>query len=233
MNRSRIEWTDFTWNPVVGCSRGCAYCYARRIAKPRGKCQKCRDFKPHLHPERLDDPVRRGKPAKIFVCSMGELFDPALPGADIERVADACYRASHHTYQLLTKQPDRMAAALKAHQWPREIWAGVSVESPDVSWRINALGSCQAAVRFVSFEPLLRQMYRMSPYNSFRILGPRLEGVDWIIIGAQTGPGAQRPDPAWVRGIITTARYYGCRVFLKDNLKWRKKIQEWPAGYGE
>ncbi|MFA4972138.1 MAG: DUF5131 family protein [bacterium] len=234
MNRTKIEWADFTWNPIVGCTHGCPYCYARRFAK-RQKCPQCREFTPHLHPERLDEPLRKRKPSRIFVCSMADLFDPLTGGVESGRVMHgrlwtqvcdvmADVRAQHHTFIVLTKQPEIMwrRLATRYHPIPRNWWLGVSVTNQeDADERIPALLSIKAAVRFISLEPLLGPV-------DLHPLWLDARSLSWVIVGAQTGPGAVAPKPEWIESIIWQCRVAGVPLFLKDNLKWPKVIREFP-----
>ena len=221
MNRTAIEWTDFTWNPVVGCSRGCSYCYARRLAKRmKHRCQECYDFTPHMHRERLREPLTVKKPSKIFVCSMGELFDPELGWARIWGVLDAIQFAQEtrrHTFQVLTKRPDIASRRLGKVGWPN-MWLGVSVEDAGAKERMWQLTHIPAGVRFVSFEPLLGDMGVL-----------QFRRIEWVIIGAQTGPGAVRTKPEWVQGIIDQAREQDVPLFVKNNVGWPETIREWPT----
>ena len=210
-----IEWCDFTWNPVVGCTCRCSYCYARRLAKRfKGRCQQCYEFTPHLHPERLGEPLRRKKPARIFVCDMGDLFDKNVPMEWIDRVYRTMNHSPQHTFQLLTKQPHRANTRF----WPHNVWLGVSVENQGADFRVRTLRHSAARVKFVSFEPLLGRVHI------------DLNGIDWIIIGAQTRPEIQ-PRVEWVQWLIAEARRVGAAVFLKNNLDWwgpGERYREFP-----
>ena len=160
-NQSTIEWTDATWNPVTGCTQvspGCDHCYALTFAErfrgvPGHPYEQGFDLR--LWPERLDHPLRWKKPRRIFVNSMSDLFHKDVPDEFIHRVFDTMVRADRHTYQILTKRPQRLARLGQSLPWPPHIWIGVSVESNDYVWRADYLRRVPAAVRFISAEPLL------------------------------------------------------------------------------
>ena len=217
MNKTAIEWTQFTWNPLTGCTRGCTYCYARRMAyRLRGRYGYPQDdpFAPTFHPDRLHEPSQRKKPAKIFTCSMGEMFDPNVEWPWVQEIFFEMVANPHHTFQVLTKQ------VLTASQFifPDNCWIGVSIDGKYTNNRhIRLVANVRAATKFVSFEPLL------GPVSS-----PGLEGIDWIIIGAMTGPRAVPPEKEWVEDIINEARAQDIPVFLKDNLHWNEQVREWP-----
>jgi len=168
-----------------------------------------------FHEDRLHEPSQRKKPAKIFTCSMGELFDLTVKSKWIRWIFSVMQSTPRHTFQVLTKQPDT------AHDWnfPENVWLGVSQDGKytDVVDIWPLLWS-NARVKFVSFEPLLGPV------------APRLKGLDWVIIGAQTGPGAVPPRKEWVEDIIREARIEDVPVFLKDNLYWKEQVREWPRG---
>jgi len=215
MNPTVIEWTIFTWNVIVGCLMGCPYCYARRQAKRfKHRCLKCYRFEPHFHPERLTKPLRVKKQSMIFSDSMGEPFGPWVPREWVEAILDIVRRCPRHTFQFLTKCP----AGAKGYTFPANCWIGTSVDRSAALGRLDILREVTAPLRFVSFEPLL------GPMGDFD-----LRGIDWVIIGAQTGPGAVKPDSAWVEGIIGACREASVPVFLKNNLRWPDRVQEWPT----
>jgi protein gp37 len=220
LNKTKIEWTDYTWNPVVGCYHWknlCAagrVCYARKMARrQRHKCEKCYKFIPHIHEERLQDPYKLRKPAKVFVCSMGDLFGEWVPDEWIEKIIDIASHNSHLIFQFLTKNPARY----REFQFPPNCWLGTTVNRQSDVYRIvDLVEGNERNIKFVSFEPL---------YGEIRI--PDRKYVDWIIIGAQTNPH-WLPKPEWVKSLIEQARDIGAAIFLKDNLNWPVKIQEFP-----
>ena len=195
MQRSQIEWTEATWNPVTGCTQvspGCANCYAMRFAErfrgvPGHPYE--RGFDLQLRPERLDQPLRWRKPRTIFVNSMSDLFHPDVPDAYIQRVFAVMQEASQHRFQVLTKRSERLAELSPTLPWPQNIWMGVSVENQRWTSRIDDLRQTGAKIKFLSCEPLLGP------------LDLDLKGIDWVIAGGESGPGARPMDGDWVRGV--------------------------------
>jgi protein gp37 len=202
---TKIEWTDETWNPVTGCvkvSPGCKHCYAetfaerfRGVVSPAGKLHVFYPgFDPTLRPERLATPASWKTPRRVFVNSMSDLFGDFVPDDYLARVFDVMRATPQHTYQVLTKRADRLASWTKGKKWlaeTRHIWLGVSVEDRKYGVpRIDLLRRATAGVRFLSIEPLLESLGRVN-----------LEGVDWVIVGGESGPKARPLDPAWVRDL--------------------------------
>jgi len=246
-----IEWCDYSWNPVVGCTRGCEYCYARRQAKrQKHNCQECYEFTPHFHPERLDDNgLRSKKPRNIFLGSMGELFDPNLchcgaahgdiffsPAEQVvNTVLSTCRIYPQHVFQILTKRPDLAAA----FDFPPNVWLGTSIATQaDADERIPLLLKCKAAVRFVSYEPMhgpvsVEEWVWIQDRRDYG--DPGRDGIDWLILGAETGnrKGKVVPERAWVADAIAQARDAGVPVFVKSNIvkiyPEFAGIQEFPA----
>jgi len=225
-DRSSIEWTDATWNPVTGCTKispGCAHCYAETFAERfRGVAGHPYEqgFDLKLWPERLDVPLGWKRPRRIFVNSMSDLFHDDVPDAFIERVFDTMMKARKHTFQVLTKRTRRMVSFLETHSsWrlAREhphIWLGTSVEDQDHLWRAELLGAVRAGLRFLSCEPLL------GPLD----LAPILSEIDWVIAGGESGPGARSMDPSWVRAIRDQCLATGTPFHFKQwggTQKWR------------
>jgi len=192
-DRSAIEWTDATWNPVTGCSRvspGCAHCYALTFAERfRGVPDHPYEwgFDLVLRPERLIQPLRWRRPRRIFVNSMSDLFHEAVPEPYIQRVFQVMAQADWHTFQVLTKRHERLAEIAQRLPWPPNVWMGVSVELQRWTVRAEFLKRVPATIRFLSVEPLL---------------GPvvlNLEGLDWVIVGGESGARARRMQPEWAR----------------------------------
>ena len=193
---SKIEWTDATWNPVTGCNKispGCKHCYAERLSKrlkATGMAKYSNGFEVTLHPDTLEIPLRWRKPRSIFVNSMSDLFHVDVPEPFIRDVFGVMERAHWHRYQVLTKRADRVAELSPALPWPSQVWMGVSVESQDYVDRIDMLRETDAQVKFLSLEPLLGPLP-----------GLNLQGIDWVIVGGESGPGARDMNPDWAREI--------------------------------
>ncbi|NIQ97074.1 MAG: DUF5131 family protein [Desulfuromonadales bacterium] len=209
MNRTKIEWTDFTWNPVTGCKHGCPYCYARAVSKRFG-----RSFAPRLHSNRIRQPERRRAPAKIFVCSMADLFGDWVPDAWIRAVIEVVRRCPYHIFQFLTKNPARLQ---EFNPWPANCWVGATTDTEQrFDEALALLAHVDASVRFISAEPLLFNPTRMSKI------------VDWVIVGAMTGPRATSPDPQWVERLTQLSGLNGIPVFHKNNLGALAQVKEFP-----
>jgi len=205
MNRTKIEWTDWSWNPITGCLHGCWYCYARRIATrfpknfPKG-------FKPTFWPERLNEPWQLKKPSKIFVCSMSDLFAPWTPKEWRDAVLKSIIECPiKHTFQLLTKNPER----IEPIKFPDNVWVGTTVTCTGGDYvNIEKIKYVRAGVRFVSFEPLLGKLPDIVDFR----------GIDWIIVGKLTGSKKIPLDEESVLDILTRAEWHDIPVFLKNNL---------------
>ncbi len=213
MNKTKIEWTDYTWSSVTGCLNNCTYCYARAISKRFGW-----SFEPTFHEDRLGEPGKVKKPSKIFVCSMGELFGPWVDTNWIDDVCLAANEADQHTYIWLTKFPENITN----RHWTERDWIGTSVTNNYQFMDARNLNFLPGKeVRFISFEPLLGRItfpMKVDYELLANILG-------WIIIGAETGPGAKQPQWEWVEEIIYWADAYNIPVFLKNNLQLPKGFE--------
>ncbi len=194
--KSGIEWTQSTWNPVTGCtkiSEGCRNCYAERMARrlqAMGQPNYRNGFKLACHPEVLTLPLRWKKPQIVFVNSMSDLFHEEVPLDFIHHVFATMRQARQHTFQVLTKRALRLAELSRRLEWKENIWMGVTVESSACKDRIGALRSTDAPVKFLSMEPLLDDVGDLD-----------LTGIDWVIVGGESGPGARPMQPEWVKGI--------------------------------
>ncbi len=189
---SGIEWTESTWNPVTGCTKispGCKHCYAERMAErlqAMGQENYRDGFALTLQPHMLELPLRWRKPQTIFVNSMSDLFHKNVPLEYIQRVFEVMGGASQHRFQVLTKRADRLAQLDEQLHWAPNIWMGVSVESTKYRSRIDDLRRTGAATKFLSLEPLLGPLPDLN-----------LTGIDWVIVGGESGPGARPMDAAW------------------------------------
>ena len=210
-DQSAIEWTEATWNPVTGCDKvspGCAHCYAERMAKrlhAMGTPNYANGFALTLQPQMLQAPLKWRRPRKIFVNSMSDLFHPSVPTAYIREVFDVMGRAHWHQFQVLTKRSERLPEVDSALPWSPNIWMGVSVENRRFVHRIEHLRQTAAHVKFLSLEPLL------GPLESLD-----LTGIDWVIVGGESGPRARPMDPGWVASIRDQCHDSGVAFFFKQ-----------------
>jgi protein gp37 len=194
--KSSIEWTESTWNPLSGCTKisaGCKHCYAERMARrlqAMGQPNYVNGFALTLHEEALELPLRWKKPQTIFVNSMSDMFHVKVPRQFILRAFDVMRRAYWHRFQVLTKRAGRLAILSEQLPWAANIWMGVSVESEPHVHRIESLCETNAAVKFLSLEPLIGPLDHL-----------RLNGIDWVIVGGESGPGARPMNPEWVLSI--------------------------------
>ncbi len=208
---SKIEWTNSTWNPVTGCSKvsaGCKNCYAQRLAlrlEAMGNPRYAHGFEVRLQPDLLRLPIRWTSPRMIFVNSMSDLFHEEVPETFIHQVFATIHQAHWHQFQILTKRADRLAALAPKLPWPPNLWQGVSVENAVQLGRIRQLQEVPAAVRFVSFEPLLSRIPDL-PINQ----------IDWVIVGGESGPRARPVRADWVREIRDQCRHLGVAFFFKQ-----------------
>ena len=210
-DNSSIEWTDATWNPVTGCTKaspGCDNCYAEKMAKRLQGMRKPKyrnGFTVTCHPAELKTPATWKKPKMVFVCSMSDLFHQAVPDEFIHQVFQVMNHCQHHTFQVLTKRAKRLAELVPTLPWSANIWAGVTIEADAYVRRANLLKAVPAAVKYVSLEPLL------GPLPSLDITG-----LDWIIVGGESGLRARPMDASWVRDIRDRATKQGVPFFFKQ-----------------
>lgn len=214
-DNSTIEWTDATWNPVTGCtkvSRGCDNCYAERFAErfrgvPGHPFETGFDLT--LRPERLEQPLGWKRPRMVFVNSMSDLFHKEIPQSHIASVFDTMERANWHTYQVLTKRSSLLQKFVNDRYRntpaPKHIWVGVSVEDEKAATRIAHLQAANASVRFLSIEPLLAPVGKLS-----------LKGIDWVIVGGESGPRARPIDEKWIIDIRNQCVRAGVAFFFKQ-----------------
>lgn len=208
---SKIEWTEATWNPVTGCTKisaGCKNCYAERMAfrlQAMGNPRYKNGFRVALHHDLIDLPLSWKKPKLIFVNSMSDLFHKDVPFDFILRIFQTMEKASWHTFQILTKRSERLLELAPYLPWPENVWQGVSVENEKVSYRIDHLRKVPAKVRFISCEPLIGPLDNLN-----------LDGIHWVIVGGESGPGARPMHPDWVRSIRDQCNKQNVAFFFKQ-----------------
>jgi protein gp37 len=212
---TQIEWTEATWNPVTGCSkitRGCDLCYAERFSErfrgvPGHPFENGFDLT--LRPERLTQPLTWRRPRRVFVNSMSDLFHKEVPRDFIDRVFDTMEAADWHTFQVLTKRSSLLARYLRQRYGssvaPKHIWLGVSVEDAKNAVRLKHLHEAQASVKFVSFEPLLGSVGEVD-----------LSGIDWVIVGGESGPGCRPMQEEWAIEIRDQCKRDKAAFFFKQ-----------------
>jgi protein gp37 len=209
--QSSIEWTDATWNPVTGCTKispGCKHCYAERLAirlRAMGNPRYRNGFRLTLHHDQLALPLRWRDPRRIFVNSMSDLFHEDVPEDFIHSVFAIMARAHWHVFQVLTKRAGRLAEVASRLPWPSNVWQGVSVENDRYTSRAVELVKVPAAVRFLSVEPLLGPIAHLP-----------LDGIDWVIVGGESGPGHRPIKLEWVRAIRDQCEQAGVAFFFKQ-----------------
>ena len=208
---SKIEWTQSTWNPVTGCTKismGCRNCYAERMAlrlMAAGSPNYANGFRVTVHPHALELPLRWKHPRMIFVNSMSDLFHGDIPFDFVVKIFDVMRRASQHQFQVLTKRSERLLHLSSKLTWPENVWMGVTVETADYLCRLDHLRQTPAAVKFISFEPLLG-----------RIPDLDLTGIDWVIVGGESGPGARLLKQQWAVEIRDKCLNAGTAFFFKQ-----------------
>jgi len=218
MNKTGISWTDFSWNPVSGCSKiseGCKFCYAEAWAK-----RWHRSFEVILHPEKLREVEKIPAGSKVFVNSMSDLFHPEVPTAFINRVLEAIRKRPDIVFQILTKRPDEIRLRANAiDPIPDNVWLGVSVEMRKYMARAEILKRVDARTRFISFEPLLEDVGDID-----------LSGLDWVIIGGESGSHYRSMDIEWARNIVRQAKEQSIAVWMKQlgGLRPGGKLEDFP-----
>jgi len=211
MSKTAIEWTESTWNPVTGCTKispGCRHCYAERMSvrlKAMGQPNYQGGFGLTSQPQMLDRPLRWKRPQMIFVNSMSDLFHEGVAVDLILRVFDVMRQAHWHQFQVLTKRAERLEQLAPRIDWPANVWMGVSVENADYLFRIDHLRRTAAAVKFLSIEPLLGPLEGMD-----------LAGIDWVIAGGESGPGARPVAEAWLLDVCRQCQAAGVPFFFKQ-----------------
>jgi protein gp37 len=210
-SQSKIEWTGSTWNPVTGCtkiSKGCLNCYAERMARrlqAMGQNNYRNGFEVTCHEHVLSVPRNLRKPQMIFVNSMSDLFHRRVPTKFIKKIFGSMLTADHHTYQVLTKRAERLEELSNYLEWQPHIWMGVTVESADYKFRIGCLRRTNAHVKFLSCEPLLGSLGKLD-----------LQGIDWVIVGGESGPGARPIKEEWIIEVRDQCVKAGVPFFFKQ-----------------
>ena len=215
MKTTKIEWTDKTWNPITGCTKisaGCANCYAEIMSK-RLQAMKQDKYKNGfilaMHNNVLDEPIKWKKPHTIFVCSMSDLFHENVPFSFIDKVVETIKSTPQHNYQILTKRANRMAEYFSDKSIPKNAWLGVTVDIASSKSRIDFLRNLNAPIKFLSCEPLLEDLGDMN-----------LDGIDWVIVGGESGAKARPMKEEWVQSIKVQTEKQGSAFFFKQWGTW-------------
>lgn len=211
MAQSKIEWTEMTWNPVTGCSKvspGCKYCYAEALSKrlqAMGVTKYKKGFELALHPDQLALPYQWKNPKIVFVNSMSDLFHEGIPVSFLQDVFKVMNDCSQHIFQVLTKRAERLVELSSKINWTENIWMGVSVENQKYSYRIDHLRCTDAKIKFLSLEPLLEPLPDLN-----------LAGIDWVIVGGESGPKARPIKKEWIIDIQKQCELNGVAFFFKQ-----------------
>ena len=209
--KTKIEWTESTWNPVTGCtpvSAGCQHCYAARFAKrlqAMGNPRYKNAFNITIHEDLINAPLRWKKPQMVFVNSMSDLFHDEVPIDTIKAIFQTMNNAPIHTFQVLTKRAERLAQLAPELNWTPNIWMGVTVENQDNLYRVDLLRSTNAHIKFVSAEPLLSALETID-----------LTGIDWLIVGGESGPGCRPIKEDWILDLKQKAEQNNTAFFFKQ-----------------
>lgn len=215
MRTTKIEWTDKTWNPITGCSKkstGCLHCYAEVMArrlKAMGQEKYVNGFAVTLHERCLKEPLTWKGNHNIFVCSMSDIFHENVPFEFIDKMFDVIKSTPQHRYQILTKRAERMAEYFGTRSVPNNVWLGVTVESQSSRFRIDYLRNLSASVKFLSCEPLVEDLGKLD-----------LTGIDWVIVGGESGPQARPMKEEWALNIMKQVEIQGARFFFKQWGTW-------------
>jgi len=215
MKKTKIEWTEAIWNPSIGCtkiSEGCANCYAEVMAK-RLQAMGNRDYKDgfsfKIIPERLNEPQKIKKPTKFFVNSMSDLFHKKMPCEYLDKIFEVIFLTPQHIYQILTKRENIMLDYFSKRTIPKNVWLGVTVENAKYKNRIDYLKQIDAAIRFVSFEPLLGSLGKLD-----------LSNIHWCIVGGESGPKARPLKKDWIIEIFKQSKNQNVAFFFKQWGAW-------------
>lgn len=215
MAQSTIEWTEETWNPTTGCNKisaGCKFCYAEVMSNRlyHMRIEKYKDnFKLRIHPETLNEPFKWNKPKVVFVNSMSDMFHKDVPLEFLQQIFQVMNNNPQHTFQVLTKRSDILLKYDKELKWTKNIWMGVSVENEKVKFRIDDLRKTSARVKFLSLEPLIGGLGKLN-----------LNGIDWAIVGGESGSGARPIKEEWILDIKKQCNQKNVAFFFKQ---WGKR----------
>ncbi len=209
--KSAIEWTGSTWNPITGCTKysdGCTNCYAEKMAnrlKNMGLEKYSQGFELRMHESQIDAPLKMKKPQTIFVCSMSDIFHKDVPDEFILKLFNVMNKAHWHTFQVLTKRAERIKELDKRIIWTDNIWMGTTVENDAVTYRIDELRNCGAKLKFLSLEPLLGPISNMN-----------LKNIDWVIVGGESGPQSRPIHKEWILDIMEQCNKAKTAFFFKQ-----------------
>lgn len=215
MRTTKIEWTDKTWNPITGCTKksaGCTHCYAEVMThrlKAMHLAKYENGFELTLHEDELEQPLKWRGTHNIFVCSMSDIFHESVPFEFIDKIIEVIGKTPQHRYQILTKRAERMAEYFKNKPIPANVWLGVTVECRDTKYRIDYLRDLSASVKFLSCEPLLEDLEKLN-----------LHGIDWVIVGGESGLKARPMKEEWVLNIKGQVEKQNVAFFFKQWGTW-------------
>lgn len=218
MGKSKIEWTDSTWNPTTGCSKistGCTNCYAEKMSfrlQKMGNPKYKDGFKLTIHPESLKEPYTWKKPTMVFVNSMSDIFHEDIPFCFIEQVFKVMNDNQKHIFQVLTKRSESLKEYSKHLTWTKNIWMGVSIEDKNQLFRMNDLKLSDSITKFLSCEPLLSDLGQLD-----------LNGIDWVIVGGESGANSRKIEKIWVENILTQCKNQKVPFFFKQWGGFNKK----------
>lgn len=211
MNKTKIEWTQVTWNPITGCSKvseGCKNCYAERMSKRLKSMKNKRyinGFDVTIHKDLFEEPLKWKSSKIVFVNSMSDIFHELIPDEVILELFKIMNKAKIHIFQVLTKRPERLKKLANKISWTDNIWMGVTVENQKNTNRIDILRQTNAHIKFISFEPLLEEISNLN-----------LENIDWAIVGGESGPEAREIKKEWVMSLKEQCRNYNVKFFFKQ-----------------
>ena len=218
MNKTKIEWTDKTWNPITGCtqiSEGCKNCYAKKMARRLHAMRNPRytnEFEVTIHEDLFNNPLTIKQPSIVFVCSMSDLFHENVSYETIEKIFDTMKKAHWHIFQVLTKRPERLLEFSNRYTIPNNVWVGTSVENQENIYRADILKKVKAHVHFLSCEPLLGELSNLL-----------LDNIQWVVVGGESGSGARPVKREWIIELRDKCRQANVPFFFKQWGGWNKK----------